>query len=234
MPVRIYKLVDPRSPDAVRYVGKTSRELHDRLYRHLREAALGLKAHRFHWIRSLAKDGVTPSIIEIETVSDTDWPEREKYWIARLSADGHNLTNNAPGGLGVGAEWWQKFWSDPWRREKQSAALKAYNADPAVRDRKRRQMTARYAGIKKPPRVKLTDEQRVLRLQESWNGNDARRANQSRHATQRWSDPDYRARVKENIGAAIRARSKHERSAATLKGWETRRNNRNKEIISVA
>lgn len=108
----IYVLVDPRTPDDVRYVGKTVSPLRQRLASHIynREPSRVVR-----WIAKLARQGVRPVIREIERGTDPDWQSREQYWIRWHRERGFrlcNLTDGGDGGLNPSQE----------AREKMSAA----------------------------------------------------------------------------------------------------------------
>jgi hypothetical protein len=99
----IYALIDPREPDAIRYVGKSYRPSR-RLVEHLNQASRGEGTHKAAWIRSVLSAGVRPEVVELERVGE-DWQERERAWVGLLRASGHRLTNGTDGGEGgMGAE----------------------------------------------------------------------------------------------------------------------------------
>lgn len=91
-------LIDPRDGD-IRYVGKTTNQLHIRLSAHMREVS---NCHRVHWLNELKKLGLKPHIAIIEEIIGLwPWQESERFWIAYLKRNGFNLTNNTSGGDGV-------------------------------------------------------------------------------------------------------------------------------------
>jgi len=61
----IYALVDPREPDNIRYIGRTSKNLGARLNAHCNDTKVDA---RTVWIKSLAKEGIRPQIIPIASV----------------------------------------------------------------------------------------------------------------------------------------------------------------------
>lgn len=72
----------------------------------------------------------------------------------------------------------------------------------------------------------LTREQRVANARKFWDsqGGDEARARYSAQSRQRWSDPEYKAKVSARISEGRRSSNTHEqRVAATHKAWETRR-----------
>jgi hypothetical protein len=98
--VMIYGLVDPATPDAIRYVGKAN-DPATRLREHIYDAVhRGTRTWRARWIRHLLNQGRSPAYTMLEAVSDSEWQDAERRWINDLRADGHRLTNIAPGGEG--------------------------------------------------------------------------------------------------------------------------------------
>lgn len=183
--VSIYMLLDPRAPNVVRYVGKTECTLAARLRRHELEAALGLKSHRFHWVRELASDGVSPAIELLEIVPAEVWREREKHWISHFRLAGHPLTNASSGGDGNDSATWRQIWSRVGQRANQSMKLSQYNARPDVRERKRLAMVERY---KNP----IEREKQSQRAKASMS--PALRAKRAELTRSTWADPVIRAR----------------------------------------
>lgn len=101
MPHAIYGLYDPRvEPRMIRYVGYTGKGLQSRLREHCSESLQSASCHRTKWISKLLREGVRPSIIELERVSESTWQERERYWITTLRSSG-KLTNSTDGGEGL-------------------------------------------------------------------------------------------------------------------------------------
>jgi hypothetical protein len=95
----VYVLVDPRT-DAIRYVGYTN-DPERRLRGHMKPSRLRGHAHRDNWLRSLRDAGVWPDLIVIaQRQSHEDIQKVERETIARLRAEGHDLTNGTPGGDG--------------------------------------------------------------------------------------------------------------------------------------
>lgn len=93
--VSIYMLKDPRT-GKVRYIGKTICTLQKRLSEHINCKS---QDHRGRWIQSLLKQNLKPLIEEIEKCTDSEWPEREKVWIAYYKKVS-DLTNSSDGGFG--------------------------------------------------------------------------------------------------------------------------------------
>ncbi|MGV8961919.1 MAG: hypothetical protein ACOH2V_00880 [Candidatus Saccharimonadaceae bacterium] len=72
MEIRFYTLSDPRTPDIIRYLGKTNQKLARRLDQHVstsKRARDGKtsKNYNTNWINSLLKIGLRPIILEIDT-----------------------------------------------------------------------------------------------------------------------------------------------------------------------
>lgn len=108
-------LKDPRD-GTVRYVGKTSVSLRQRLQSHTSNALVkNLQTHVSAWIRLIHALGLVPGIELLETVQHgDDWASRERHWIAWNKASGAVLTNLTTGGEGtpgkiVGPEWRAKM-----------------------------------------------------------------------------------------------------------------------------
>lgn len=94
---KIYCLKHPITKE-IRYIGATVCTLNQRLSHH-KYSALKKKVatHIAKWIRSLDKEKLFPIIELIENCSNSNWEEREKYWISKFS----NLTNIKEGGKGI-------------------------------------------------------------------------------------------------------------------------------------
>lgn len=98
----IYGLVDPRTPEVVKYVGYTGYTIEYRLLQHIAEAKQGKhQSYKNNWIRKLLNEGVKPETILLEEVSNEPvnlWQEREKYWIDFYAS---TVTNGTIGGEGL-------------------------------------------------------------------------------------------------------------------------------------
>lgn len=96
--VYIYVLKCPEGN--IRYVGKTI-NLKKRLYSHILEAkSFKKRRHVLHWIYSLLINNLKPIIEIVEVCNESNWEEKEKYWINYYRNTIPNLCNNAEGGLG--------------------------------------------------------------------------------------------------------------------------------------
>lgn len=98
--VTIYALAHPKLPDVIRYIGKTGLPLSGRLKYHLYDLKPHRpKCHRRSWLRSLVNSGIRPIIWPLEICQESEWQNREKYWISFFKPLGM-LTNTTPGGEG--------------------------------------------------------------------------------------------------------------------------------------
>lgn len=110
--ILIYGLIDPKTNE-IRYIGKTSKSLEKRLKDHLVDAKSIMNKtstrrkinKRYSWIISLFKDNLSPNIKLIEEVNESNWEERESYWISIFP----NLTNMTKGGDGGDTNSGKKF-----------------------------------------------------------------------------------------------------------------------------
>jgi len=99
-PTAIYALCEWPS-EVPRYVGKTTQYIVDRHKAHIRDAMRGGRRPVHYWLRKRIAHGCT-AIRLIEFVPrGEDWAARERYWIERYRADGHNLLNLTNGGEGL-------------------------------------------------------------------------------------------------------------------------------------
>ena len=92
----IYGLCDPETKE-IRYVGAT-RNLEKRLQGHLRRKS---DTRKERWIAALRVNGLIPKIKKLEIVTEDNWQERERYWIAKYRKENNNLLNIADGGIGI-------------------------------------------------------------------------------------------------------------------------------------
>jgi hypothetical protein len=91
----VYALVDPRHPEQYRYVGQT-RDLEYRVKVHRHHARVGRRSTRLYdWIRSVPE--VAAVVLE-HCETDEELNERERHWIAKLRAEGHDLLQVRAGG----------------------------------------------------------------------------------------------------------------------------------------
>lgn len=100
MAALIYALCDPDTEE-VRYIGKTSAGIDDRMKNHLSMARRGDSAYKSRWIRTLLREGKNPEGVALELVYNKDsWEERERWWIRFCKDLGCRLTNGSAGGDG--------------------------------------------------------------------------------------------------------------------------------------
>lgn len=95
----IYILIDPKT-NLVRYVGQTSKKLEKRLSSHINKAknTPNKTTHKNTWIKSLISENLKPIIELVEVVSDSEWKEKEKYYIKKYKELGFDLLNLSEGG----------------------------------------------------------------------------------------------------------------------------------------
>lgn len=93
--ISIYGLKDPRS-GLIRYIGKSLRPK-ARFQSHCYETAVG-NPHKARWIVQLRDEGLKPELIILETCNETNWSERERYWIKAGRDLGWPLVNVQKGG----------------------------------------------------------------------------------------------------------------------------------------
>lgn len=99
---QIYALYGPREgEERIRYVGYTSKTLENRINEHCFESAKIANSHRTKWVRSLLRANVRPAGMCLEHVTETNWKEREQFWIKTLRERGFNLVNSTDGGEGL-------------------------------------------------------------------------------------------------------------------------------------
>jgi len=98
MKTRIYVLCEPDGE--IRYIGKTTAELVDRLLGHFKDARLGIRNYRCNWLRSVLSLGYLPIICLIGEVAG-DGSKEERAWISYGKTEGWRLTNSTDGGEGI-------------------------------------------------------------------------------------------------------------------------------------
>jgi len=93
--VYIYSLKDPRDYQ-IKYIGKTididrRRKEHNQIHRNK-------KSKKNSWIIHLIKNGMQPIMEVLEECKESDWVERERFWIRYYKELGFNLKNMTLGG----------------------------------------------------------------------------------------------------------------------------------------
>lgn len=117
----IYGLIDLREPDDIRYVGKTIEEMSERFDNHLWESK-NYDTYKDRWIRLVLRDGLQPTIFELEQCEKEILDIQEIHWIDKLKKEGHNLTNSTNGGTGGATNTGKKF-SKEWREKMSKAKI---------------------------------------------------------------------------------------------------------------
>lgn len=92
----IYTLIDPTTNE-IRYVGKANNP-DKRLSAHVYNSSYKSNPHKFNWIRKLRRQGLKPIMHVIEICAESEWKQREQYWIARYRKSNHKLLNISIGG----------------------------------------------------------------------------------------------------------------------------------------
>jgi hypothetical protein len=90
----IYALIDPRT-QKIRYVGKTTADIHERLKQHC--GAWNGRTKKKAWLRELRSLGLKPKVKLLQKVnrrSFASW-RAEDRWIERLVRRGEDLLNSA-------------------------------------------------------------------------------------------------------------------------------------------
>lgn len=96
MTIYIYSLNDPDT-DEIKYVGKTN-DPKRRIAEHLIDRT---KSYKNSWIKGLLQKNKNPNLKIIEECFESNWEERERYWIKYYKDLGYSLTNLTDGGEGV-------------------------------------------------------------------------------------------------------------------------------------
>lgn len=101
---KIYVLKDPDT-DQVRYVGVTF-NLKKRIAAHFCPWTKD-KSRKTEWVRELKQNGKRPVLAVIDSCTDDNWEEKEKFWIKNYLDAGSDLFNWTPGGNvgGLGYKW---------------------------------------------------------------------------------------------------------------------------------
>jgi hypothetical protein len=94
---KIYSLNDPIT-NQVRYIGFTTAKLNMRLSQHIWNSK-NKDTYKTNWINGLLEKNLKPIINLIEIVEETNWEEREIYWIDYYVDC--NLVNTDKGGRGA-------------------------------------------------------------------------------------------------------------------------------------
>jgi len=95
--IYIYSLSDEHNN--IRYIGKTT-NIKRRLYAHIAESKRSNSRYVLKWVKSLLNRGFKPIINIIETCDETNWEQKEIYWIDYYKSIIPNLCNHCKGGKG--------------------------------------------------------------------------------------------------------------------------------------
>jgi hypothetical protein len=171
----IYGLKDPRS-GLIRYVGKTTKRVEQRVAEHFAEARHE-EHHRAHWFRNLAKLNLVPRAVVLEVVDESSANARERYWIKQFS--GPHLTNGTEGGDGG------RLSSEA--AEKQRTAVRAYLAS-----RPMHHMLGKKHSESTKQRMSDAAKRRISR----GDSPIAERKHQSKASLRRWSKPGSKERAR--------------------------------------
>jgi len=101
MKIYIYILSHPITNE-IKYVGKTN-SIKRRLQGHIDYARNPKKKRRYvsYWILKLLKEDLRPILTVLEECDDTNWIERERYWINFYKNQSCKLCNLTEGGEGT-------------------------------------------------------------------------------------------------------------------------------------
>lgn len=95
--VYIYALKN-KELEEIRYVGKTTRPKF-RLKEHLNEKVRKFSYHKLNWINESKRNNKEIELIIIEEVNESNWQDKEKFYIDYYRVNGHRLTNHLEGGI---------------------------------------------------------------------------------------------------------------------------------------
>lgn len=98
----IYGLYASNKPDSYRYVGMTTKDVHERLEQHIYLASLGYTdISNYDWIRKVISRGDTVRVSVLQdNLTEHEAKVAERNWIVSLREKGHKLLNISAGGDG--------------------------------------------------------------------------------------------------------------------------------------
>ena len=98
----IYKLVSSEFPEEIRYIGITTQTIKKRFYHHKYNATNPNKRNQpvHKWMYSVYQKGFDVIISQIDSCSQENWEEKEKFYIEKYRIGG-KLLNISNGGCGV-------------------------------------------------------------------------------------------------------------------------------------
>lgn len=98
-----YTLSASDDPDNIRYVGTTCKTIEQRFRGHkycaIHKERRGLPVHK--WMFSKYEKGLTIVHSQIDSCSESEWENRERYWIKYYKDQGYDLLNLDIGGKGI-------------------------------------------------------------------------------------------------------------------------------------
>lgn len=104
-PVSIYVLFDRKFPEHYRYVGKTVSSAYSRNLSHLFEAIgehfFSTRCHKCNWIKQVLNSRSFVYHKVVDTCDELNQSDFERYYVAKYSVEGHDLTNMTDGGEGL-------------------------------------------------------------------------------------------------------------------------------------
>ena len=113
METKIYTLSSSKSPNIIRYVGKTNGSLKKRLSGHITLAKINSEKKYGHnytsnWINKELGSGNYIIIEELDLTIQDNWEYLERYWISQFKSWGFKLTNLTDGGDGNKGQFFSK------------------------------------------------------------------------------------------------------------------------------
>lgn len=207
MITHIYALCDHLN--RVRYVGKTTKPVTQRLLKHIQNAKAGERTHKGNWLRTCISEGYRPRVVILETVGGTGDKDEQK-WIAHFRQVGNDLVNATDGGEGTPG-----IIFDQNHKDKISKALRGIRRSEETRERIR---AARAA--QPPPHTTPHTVETRLKIKKKLKDPAIRRligaANKGRKKSlceiekirntnkQNWRNPEYRLRMLAYSGVKVR------------------------------
>lgn len=165
-----------------------------------------------HWIQSLRKIGLKPSIVQLATVSRSDADSAERFWVAYLRLYGARLVNGTDGGA-AGYRM-----SSAARRHLADATYRRWiNATQESRAswlewlaKGRRNLGSdgkgRISAASRSQWATMTPERRATRLRNQSTAQKARSAEVSADLRRLWKDPQYRAKMVQELSSRAKRR----------------------------
>ena len=203
----IYALYD--RPNRIRYVGKTTKPVTQRLLKHIQNAKAGEKTRKGNWLRQYIASGAQPRVGVLEVVGGTG-DEEERKWIAHFRQNGSDLVNATDGGDGTPG-----LVFTPEHRDKISKALRGIRRSEETRERIRaarsRQppphVTPHTAETRLKIKKKLEDPavRTLIGAANKGRKKSLREIDKNRRTNKRnWCNPEYRRRMLKYVGIKVR------------------------------